>query len=51
MANTEVVAIVIDTIQETVQYLLPIIGVLAGANFVVGWLMSILFGKHTGLRG
>lgn len=50
MANSEVLQLVIDSVSSTIVYMLPIVGFLAGVNFVVGWLMSILFGRHTGIR-
>lgn len=46
MANSEVLDIVIATVSDSVTYLLPVIGFLAGANFVIGWLMSILFKRY-----
>lgn len=50
MANSEIVDIVIQTVSQSFIYMLPVVGVLAGANFVIGWIMSILFGRHTGIR-
>jgi len=44
MANTEVVQIIIDTTASSLLYLLPVIAVLSGINFIVTWLMSITFG-------
>jgi len=51
MANSEVLQLVIQSVQSTVEYMLPIVGFLAGANFVLRWLFQILFGAHNGTKG
>ena len=50
MANSEVLDLVIQSVTSTITYMLPVVAFLAGVNFVVGWLMSILFGRHSGVR-
>lgn len=50
MANSEVLQLVIESVQSTILYMLPIVGFLAGANFVLRWLFAILFGSQNGSR-
>jgi len=44
MTNTEVVTAIIEIVQEFMTFMLPIIGVLAGLQFILSWLFEILFG-------
>ena len=44
MASEEVVLQIIDLTANFLTYMLPVIGILAGINFIVTWLMSITMG-------
>ncbi len=44
MANTEVVNQIISMTTDFLTYMLPVIAVLAGINFIVTWFMSITMG-------
>lgn len=44
MASTEIVDIIIQLTQEMLVYMLPVIGILAGINFIITWLMSLTLG-------
>jgi len=44
MTNTEVVTEIITMAADFMTYMLPIIGVLAGLQFILSWLFEILFG-------
>jgi len=44
MASADVINVLIATFEDAFIYLLPIIGVLAGINFLVTWIMSITMG-------
>lgn len=43
MANSEILDIVIATVQSTVTYMLPVVAFLAGVNWVMTWVYAILF--------
>ena len=46
MANTEVITLILSTTAQFMLYMLPVIAIMAGINFLVTWLMSILgFGR------
>lgn len=52
MANSEIINLIIQTVADSIHYLLPIIGLLAGLNFIISWLMQVLFGSgRVGLKG
>jgi len=44
VANSDVITLLITTFNDAFTYLLPIIGFMAGVNFLVTWLMSITMG-------
>ncbi len=44
MANTDVINLIFATFADAFTYLLPIIAVLAGVNFVFQFLIYIMFG-------
>ncbi len=44
MANTEIITLIPETTAECLTYMIPIIGILAGINFIVSWLMSVTMG-------
>jgi hypothetical protein len=44
MANAEIIAIIIDLVKEMMVYMLPIIALLAGINYMVTWFMGVVFG-------
>jgi type III secretory pathway component EscS len=44
MASADVVQTIISLVTDTLTYMLPVIAVLAGINFVITWIMSITFG-------
>jgi len=44
MANEDVVNLVVAAAADMFQYMLPIIGVLAGITFMVSWLMYLTVG-------
>jgi hypothetical protein len=44
MTNTEVVSAIIGIVTDAMTYMLPIIAILAGINFMVSWLMSVTMG-------
>lgn len=44
MAPAEVVTQIIDMTKDFLTYMLPIIGILAGINFMVSWFMSVTMG-------
>jgi len=50
MANSDVLQLVIESVQSTILYMLPIVGFLAGANWVMTWIFAILF-KSSNTRG
>lgn len=50
MANSEILDLVMTTVSTTVLYMLPVVGFLAGVNWVIGWLMWILFSRKAGMR-
>jgi len=43
MTSSELVEITMSTLSQYVAFITPIIGVLAGANFIFGWLNRTLF--------
>jgi len=43
MANSEVLDLVIQSVATTIQYMLPVVAFLAGANWVMTWIFAILF--------
>lgn len=43
MANSEVLDLVIQSVASTIQYMLPVVAFLAGANWVMTWIFAILF--------
>jgi hypothetical protein len=44
MASADVVTQIINLVQDFLTYMLPIIAVLAGINFLITWLMSVTMG-------
>lgn len=44
MANTEVIATIIELTQDYFTYMIPVIALLAGINFMVTWFMSLTMG-------
>jgi hypothetical protein len=44
MASADVVTQIINMVQDFLTYMLPIIAVLAGINFLITWLMSVTMG-------
>lgn len=44
MANTDLVVMILETASSFFVYMLPVIGILAGLNFVVSWVMSLTMG-------
>jgi len=44
MANSDVIDIIISTVASSMEYLLPIIGVMIGIFFVISFLYSVTFG-------
>lgn len=50
MTNTEVIGIIMELTTEYLRYLMPIIGVLAGINFIMSALWSSTF-KAAGEAG
>jgi len=50
MANSEVLQLVIESVQSTITYMLPVMAFLAGANWVMTWIFAILF-KSSNTKG
>jgi len=44
MANTDIIDIILETTADYFIYMLPIIGILAGLNFLFSFLMSVTMG-------
>jgi len=44
MANSDVIALIIEGTVDCIHYMLPVIAFLSGVNFVVTWLMSVTMG-------
>lgn len=44
MASEEIVVKIIEMTSTMLVYMLPVIAILAGINFIVTWLMSITMG-------
>lgn len=44
MANSAVVDLIVSTVTDAMTYMLPIIALLAGINFIVSWFMSVTMG-------
>lgn len=44
MTNTEVINLILSTYADSFQYMLPIIAVMAGINWIVGFLIFATFG-------
>ena len=44
MASSDVVVLIIEFTLSALTYLLPVIAILAGINFIVTWLMSLTMG-------
>lgn len=44
MTNQEVINIILVTYADSLQYLLPIVAVMAGVNWIVGFLFAATFG-------
>jgi hypothetical protein len=44
MASSDVVNQIISMTQDFLTYMLPIIAILSGINFMVTWLMSVTMG-------
>lgn len=44
MASSDVVNLIVSVATDSMTYMLPIIAVLAGINFIVSWLMSVTMG-------
>jgi len=45
MTNTEIVGEILLMTKDFLQFMLPIIGIMAGIIFIVTWLMSITVGS------
>jgi hypothetical protein len=44
MTNTEVVTTIVDLFVQMLDFMVPVIGALAGISFVLTWLTSITMG-------
>ncbi len=44
MANTEIINLVIQTTADMLHYMMPIIALLAGLNFVLSFFYQVTFG-------
>lgn len=44
MANVEIITTIINLVKDMMTYMLPIIALLAGINFMLTWFMSVIFG-------
>lgn len=44
MASSDIVTMIVGFAGEAFVYMLPIIAVLAGINFIVTWIMSLTMG-------
>jgi hypothetical protein len=44
MANAEIIAQIVDIVKDCLTYMMPIIGILAGINFVLTWFHSTVWG-------
>lgn len=44
MASADVVTQIIAIVKDSLTYMLPIIGILAGINFVLTWFMAVTMG-------
>lgn len=43
MANSDVVTQILTTTQNMLTYMLPVIAILAGINFILGFLIHVTF--------
>jgi hypothetical protein len=44
MASADMVNLLLSFVGDTMTYMIPIIAVLAGLNFIITWFMSVVFG-------
>lgn len=48
MTNTELIGVLMGLIREYALYFMPVIGLLAGVNFIFSWVWSLLFRQTVG---
>jgi len=44
MASSEVVTTILQFTMDSLAYMWPVVGALAGVHFVVSWIMRVTFG-------
>lgn len=44
MANSEIINLIVQTTADSLVYMLPIIGIMAGINFIASFLLYVTLG-------